>query len=75
MDTLDIHNRKHKLEQKVNLILKDERLTSKNKKLLLKLRDDLFATSLSIDRALFYLHRLHRIACDLARILTRLQYW
>ncbi|MFA5303139.1 MAG: site-specific integrase [Candidatus Nanoarchaeia archaeon] len=61
MDELDIHDRRKRYEKTVKNIEKDKNLTTKNKEFLLKLKDDLFAFGLSLDRVLFYLHRLKRM--------------
>ena len=62
VDTFDIHNRERNLRNAVRRIKNSRKISKKNKELILKFHDECFSNSLSIDRVLFYLDRLSKIA-------------
>lgn len=61
MDEIDIHNRKKNLERAI-IRVKNSNLSQNNKDLILKFKDECISKGLTIDRALFYLEKLSRIA-------------
>ena len=62
MDTFDIHNRERNLRNAVTRIKNSSNISDKNRELILKFHDECFSNGLSIDRVLFYLDRLFKIA-------------
>jgi len=61
MDERDIHHRKRQFESTISR-LKRSRISKKNKESILKFKDECLSKGLSIDRALFYMNRLIKLA-------------
>lgn len=62
MDEFDIHNRKRNLERTIERVRHSSKLSATNKRLIFDFHDECFSNGLSLDRVLFYLNRLSRIA-------------
>lgn len=70
MDEFDIHNRKRDYERAVAKV-KNSDLPEKNKQLILEFQEECFSNGLSLDRVLFYLNRLYRLAQFLKKDFTK----
>jgi hypothetical protein len=69
VDEFDIHNRRKHLER-VLVRLKNSEFSETNKSLILRFLDECVSTGLTLDRILFYLDKLQRIARFLKKDLT-----
>lgn len=70
MDEFDIHNRKRNYERAI-VKVKNSNLSEKNKQLILEFHEECFSNGLSLDRVLFYINRLYKLAQFLKKDFNR----
>ncbi|MFQ6051922.1 MAG: tyrosine-type recombinase/integrase, partial [Candidatus Hydrothermarchaeota archaeon] len=68
----EIYSIKRQYEYRVRSIREDEKITPRNKELILEFERDLFSEGLTLQRVLFYLNRLHMIARWIEKDLDKL---
>lgn len=61
MNEFDIHNARKDYESAIARV-KNSQLSERNKELILELHEECLSNGLSIERALFYMNRLYKIA-------------
>jgi site-specific recombinase XerD len=70
VDEFDIHNRRKNLERAI-VKVKSSEISANNKKLIMDFLDECSSNGLSIDRLLFYLNKLYKIAQFLEKDLNK----
>jgi site-specific recombinase XerD len=70
VDRTDIHNSKRDLKR-ITFRLQDSSISTKNKKLIMDFHDDCVSSGLSVNRILFYMYKLFRIASLLNKDLDK----